>query len=499
MKIEAYKKLESLFNRIALISESISVLHWDAATKMPKRGAYARSGQIAELKKISHDLLVNKETEALLNEALSNTDDLSLWQKANIREMHAQWKKEKIIPKEIVVTLSHACSKCETVWREAKCNNDFSLVKPYLQEVLNLMIEIGQLKAEALNVTLYGALLNDYEPGFDCVHIDKLFTMYANFLPEFLGQVLEHQKMSPQIIAPSGPFLIDAQKELGTKIMRALGFDFSQGRLDESSHPFCGGIPEDVRVTTRYSENDFTKSLMGIIHETGHALYEMGLPENWRRQPVGQALGMSIHESQSLLFEMQVCRSYRFVKWAAPIISRAFKGSDNAWDPDNLYRLYTNVNPSLIRVDADEVTYPAHIILRYKLERAMLDRKLHVNDLSSAWNDLIRELLGIEVKSHTDGCLQDIHWYDGAWGYFPTYTLGAMTAAQFFKSACESDQNILESISNGNFEPLVSWLSTHVHNKGRLLNAPELLEKVTGEPLNPDIYINHLKTRYLDC
>jgi len=314
MKIEAYKKLESLFNRISLISESISVLHWDAATKMPKRGAHARSGQIAELKKISHDLLVNKETEALLNEALSNTDDLSLWQKANIREMHAQWKKEKIIPKEIVVTLSHACSKCETVWREAKCNNDFSLVKPYLQEVLNLMIEIGQLKAEALNVPLYGALLNDYEPGFDCVHIDKLFTMYANFLPEFLGEVLEHQKMSPKIITPSGPFLIDrSEYVLGEKIFVNVG-----------------NLPENIKGEIRF-EKIFNST---HNHKYKALKFDSSKPQSNFYLSIYPSIPKGFCTSESLVGEWEVIfDGTPFEKLKFKIIDKMIPGMENQFRP----------------------------------------------------------------------------------------------------------------------------------------------------------------------
>tara|TARA_B100000405_G_scaffold293490_1_gene245807 strand:- start:117 stop:959 length:843 start_codon:yes stop_codon:yes gene_type:complete len=279
--------------------------------------------------------------------------------------------------------------------------------------------------------------------------------------------------------------------------MKAIGFDFDFGRLDVSRHPFCGGSPDDVRITTRYDEDDFTSSLMGVLHETGHAMYERGLPEAWRRQPVGNALGMSIHESQSLLIEMQVCRSRPFIEWAAPIMKAAFNGSGPAWETENLYRLYTRVKPDFIRVDADEVTYPAHVILRYRLERALLDGDMTLDELPAAWNDGMKELLGIVPPTDREGCLQDVHWYDGAWGYFPTYTLGAMSAAQLYAAACDADAAIPAGIFDGDFYPLMTWLRENVHGKGRLVTSVDLLTAATGQPLATDVFVDHLKSRYL--
>jgi len=284
-------------------------------------------------------------------------------------------------------------------------------------------------------------------------------------------------------------------------LMEALGFDFDHGRLDISLHPFCGGTPDDVRITTRYDEADFTSSLMGVLHETGHALYERGLPKQWRGQPVGEALGMSIHESQSLLVEMQVCRSRAFLGYAAPLMREAFaaesKDGGPAWGPENLYRLYTRVKPGFIRVDADEVTYPLHVIVRYRLEKAMIEGDMEIADLPAAWNDGFKELLGLTPSTDREGCLQDLHWFDGAWGYFPTYTLGAMTAVQLFEAAKKAVPEIEPAIAKGDFKPLFGWLKTHVHTKGSLLTANELLIEATGKPLDPKIFKAHLKARYL--
>ena len=279
--------------------------------------------------------------------------------------------------------------------------------------------------------------------------------------------------------------------------MELLGFDFHHGRLDVSLHPFCGGTPDDVRITTRYDEADFSSALMGVMHETGHALYERGLPAAWRGLPVGEPRGMMLHESQSLLIEMQVCRSRAFLDFAAPLFRREFGGDGPAWQADDLYRSYTRVEPGLIRVEADEVTYPAHVILRYNLERAMIAGDLDPADLPGAWNDGMRKLLGVTPPNDRLGCLQDIHWYDGAWGYFPTYTLGAMAAAQLFQAAVAADAAIPTGIAQGDFAPLIGWLRANVHAKGSLLTARELLSEATGRPLDPEAFKAHLRRRYL--
>jgi carboxypeptidase Taq len=282
------------------------------------------------------------------------------------------------------------------------------------------------------------------------------------------------------------------------RLMERIGFDFDHGRLDISLHPFCGGTPDDVRITTRYEEDDFDRALQGVLHETGHAMYERGLPEAWRRQPVGRARGMSLHESQSLLVEMQVCRSREFQVFAAPILRAVFGADGPAWGADNLYRLGTRVERSFIRVDADEVTYPAHVILRYRLERALLAGELALKDLPVAWNDGMRALLGIVPPDDRLGCLQDIHWFEGAFGYFPTYTLGAMTAAQLFAAAKRADPAILPGIEKGAFAPLMAWLRANVHAKASRFTTAEIITAATGHPLDPAVFERHLRARYLE-
>ena len=490
-----YHALEARFARLGTLQEAQAVLHWDAATLMPTGGATARAEQLATLKVVCHEVLTDAALPDLFAGAQTQ-NDLDPWQHANLAEMRRRWAHATAVPGDLVEALSKACSASEMRWREARPAGDFAAVLPELRRVLELVREVAAAKAAALGTTPYEALLDEYEPGGSTASIDRLFGEVAGFLPGLIDAALERQRARPAPPPLPGPFPIESQRRLGLKLMERLGFDFAHGRLDVSLHPFCGGTPDDVRLTTRYEEADFNRALMGVLHESGHALYERGLPEAWRRQPVGDARGMSIHESQSLLVEMQACRSREFAEFVAPLLREAFAGSGPAWDAESLYRRNTRVERSLIRVDADEVTYPAHAILRYRLERAMIAGDLPLEDLPAAWRQGMRELVGIVPPDDRQGCLQDIHWYDGAWGYFPTYTLGAMTAAQLFDAAKRSDPAILPGIARGDFAPLLAWLRANVHAKGSRFSTSEIIEQATGRPLESSVFRRHLEARF---
>ena len=494
----AYAALEKRFRRLNLVRDAAAMLQWDMAAMMPNGGADVRGDQLATLKVIIHEQITDPAVGDLLAAADEAADALDPWQRANLREMRRGWIHAAAVPADLVEALSKAVSDCEMRWREARPANDFKGLLPGLRRVLDLTREVGRVKADRLKVSIYDALLDEYEPGGSSAEIDRVFDDLARFLPGFIDDVLAKQARDPAVLPLQGPFPADKQRGLAVELMKRLGFDFEHGRLDTSHHPFCGGVPDDVRLTTRWDENDFLSGLMGVLHETGHALYERGLPKAWRHQPVGEARGMSFHESQSLLVEMQACRSREFIDFLAPLVARTFDGSGPAWHPDNLHRIYTRVERSLIRVDADEVTYPAHVILRYRLEKALIAGDLDLADLPGAWNDGMRELVGVVPPDDRDGCLQDIHWPGGAWGYFPTYTLGAMTAAQLFDAATRSDLSIRPAIAKGEFAPLMTWLRDNVHSKGALLPTRELLIAATGKTLDPDIYKAHLRRRYLD-
>ena len=496
MSLAPYQILETRFARLGALQDATAMLQWDSSTVMPEGGAGARAEQLATLKVVCHEVLTDPAMPDLFAGA-EVQHDLDSWQRANLTEMHRLWVHATAVPARLVAALSKACSACEMRWRQARPASDFAAVRPTLEEVLALVREVAAAKAASLGKSTYEALLDEYEPGGSTSAIDRLFDHLSGALPRLIDGALARQVQRPAPLPLPGPFPIEPQRQLGLQLMTRLGFDFTHGRLDVSLHPFCGGTPDDVRLTTRYDEADCGRALMGVLHETGHALYERGLPPAWRRQPVGNARGMSIHESQSLLVEMQACRSREFVEFLSPLLRQAFGGTGPAWEADNLYRLNTKVERSLIRVDADEVTYPAHVILRYRLERAMIAGDLLLKDLPAAWNDGMRSLIGIVSANDREGCLQDIHWYDGAWGYFPTYTLGAMTAAQLFDAAKRANPGILPGIARGDFAPLLAWLREHVHAKGSRYSTAEIIQQATGRPLDAAIFEKHLETRYL--
>lgn len=492
----AYQHLEARCRRLQSLREAQGLLGWDQRTMMPPGGAEARSEHMATLRSVIHAMQTAPEIGDLL-EAADADPSLDSWQRANVREIRRRWTRATALPADLVDALSRARSACEIAWRSARRDAAFAAVLPSLTALLSLVRQEAQALAGRLGLSPYDALLDGYEPGVKSAEIDRVFGDLEAFLPGFIGEALEAQGRRGPPLRPPGPFPVDRQRALGLKIMATVGFDFASGRLDESLHPFSGGNPEDARITTRYDEADFISSLMGVVHETGHALYERGLPKDWRWQPVGRARSLAIHESQSLLIEMQVCRSRSFLEFAAPLIRQAFGGEGPAWEAENLYRLNVRVNPGFIRVDADEVTYPAHVILRYRLEKALIEGAMEAADLPAAWNEGMRRLLGIVPPSDREGCLQDIHWYDGSWGYFPTYTLGAMTAAQLYAAARAADPAIESGIRAGAFKPLLDWLRAHVHGLGSSLSADELVERATGKPLDAAVFKAHLKNRYL--
>ena len=488
--------LETRFRRLSALSGASGMLGWDQHVLMPAGGAEARAEQLATLSVLRHELLTAPAVADDL--AAAQGEGVDGWRAANLAEMRRTHAHATALSSDLVEALSRAGSRCEALWREARAKADFSLVRDAMADQIRLIREEAAAKADALGTTPYEALLDGYEPGGSISKIEALFAELEAELPPQLEAVLERQAREGDPVQPEGPFPVATQRILSRRVMETLGFDFNHGRLDETLHPFCGGVPDDVRVTTRYDETGFINGIMGVIHETGHALYERGLPADWRGQPVGEARGMVIHESQSLLMEMQACRSPAFLGLLSGWARTAFGADGPAWEPENLRRIYTRVARSFIRVEADEVTYPLHVILRTRLERAMLSGDLAVADLPGAWNAGMRDLLGVTPPDDARGCLQDIHWYDGAVGYFPTYTLGAMAAAQLFQAAVRAEPGIPEAIGRGDFTPLVGWLRQTVHGVASSKGTEEILTAATGAELSAAPFLAHLKARYLE-
>lgn len=496
-RVSSYETLEARFGQIGALGEAGRVLSWDSSVNMPRKGAPARAEQLAALRQVVHEKIVDPSVADLLDAAAEEVAG-DPWRAANVREMRRRWVHATALDADLVAAMAKADSACEMVWRDARPKSDYAAVKPSLETVLGLVRQAGEARAEALGCAVYEALMDAYEPGARIERIDALFADLAEFVPRFLDRVLAAQADEPPPLPMAGPFPVDVQHALGERLMAQLGFDFDGGRLDVSLHPFCSGVHDDVRVTTRYDTADFTQSVMAVLHETGHALYNKGLPGDWRRQPVGAARGMAVHESQSLIVEMQACRSAEFIGFLAPVLRAAFAGSGPAWSPGNLRRHYRRVARSFIRVDADEATYPAHVILRYRLERRLIDGALSLDDLPDAWAAELDALLGIRPPDDASGCLQDIHWYSGSWGYFPTYALGALAAAQLFAAALAACPRIPDALAEGDFAPLLGWLREAVHRKASMpATTDDLLREATGAPLGAAAFKSHLERRYL--
>ncbi|MGR5152356.1 carboxypeptidase M32 [Photobacterium swingsii] len=490
-----YQQLEKHFKKLARFNHLGAMCGWDQASMMPEGGNDARSAAMAELAVYTHQLLTDPKLEALFTQAES--EQLSADALASLREMKNRWQQATVLPEDLVEAQSKAGSVCEHAWRGQRKDNNWADFQVNLEKVVDLSRQEAQIRAEATGLSRYNALVDLYEPGMTTEKLDTIFADVKSWLPDLIQQIQKKQE-SESVLTPQGPFAIDKQKELSLEMMKLLGFDFNHGRLDVSVHPFCGGVPTDVRMTTRYDEADFTSALMGVIHETGHARYEQGLPKEWAELPAGEARSMGIHESQSLLFEMQLSRSPEFIMLLAPTAQSLFnRGDDPAFTADNITLFNTRVKPAFIRVDADEVTYPAHIILRYEIERDLIEGKIEVADIPSLWNQKMTEYLGVNTEAnYTDGCMQDIHWTDGSFGYFPSYTLGAMYAAQFM-AAMRKEMDIEQLISDNNLTPIFHWLKTNIWSKASTLSTDELVIQATGEALNPRYFKEHLEARYL--
>jgi carboxypeptidase Taq len=489
-----HAQLEQIFTRLYRYQHLMAMAGWDRSTMMPPKGNEARAKALAELDVLMHRTLTDPALDELFAGAEAQTCDEEA--AASLREMRRVWLMASRLPESLVEARSLAGARCEHDWRRQRAANDWSGFLANFEEVVRLAREEATRLADATGLGRYESLIDKYEPGVRCEQLDAIFTDIKRWLPGLIARVRERQAGDPPQ-RPQGPFSIERQRELGLIMMRRLGFDFDAGRLDLSVHPFCGGVAEDVRITTRYRDDDFMQSLMGIIHETGHARYEQGLPRARVHLPVGQARSMGVHESQSLSFEMQLGRHPGLLAQLSPLLNEHF-GVSPLFEPDNLIKLFTRVEPGLIRVDADELCYPAHVILRYEIERGLIEGDVDCRDVPAMWDEKMRDYLGLDTRGNfRDGCLQDIHWTDGSFGYFPSYTLGAMYAAQYF-AAMRRERPLLDAdIAAGELEPVFAWLGQHIWSQGSRWTTDELITRATGSPLDPTHYRAHLEARYL--
>jgi carboxypeptidase Taq len=490
----AYDTLTRTYARLHHLGHLQSLAGWDQAAKMPPKGNAARAAALTEMAAMLHRM----RTDATLADAIDRAEQeaLSDLQRANLREIRRDWQRATALPESLVQRRQMAGSRCEHAWRRQRPANDWQGFLGNFREVLAIAREEADRLADSTGLSRYDALMDRYEPGMTSAQVDCLFGELRSWLPDLIGRVRERQSHE-SVIPPVGPFSLDAQRQLCERVIGLLGFDFEAGRLDVSAHPFCGGVPEDVRLTTRFSEDDFLGSLMGTVHETGHGRYEQNLPREWLGQPVAEARSMAVHESQSLSFEMQLGSHPGFVAQLAPLVAQAF-GPQPAFEPANLHRLMTRVKPGLIRVDADEVTYPAHVILRYEIERPLIEGQIEAEDIPALWDAKMMELLGIDTRgNYRDGPLQDVHWTDGGFGYFPCYSLGAMFAAQWFAAMRRAMPDLDARITAGELGAVFDWLREHIWSQASRWTTDELALRASGETLNPAHFKAHLESRYL--
>lgn len=494
MENKNYQHLTRTFQRLSRFSHLSAIASWDMFAMMPPAGSQARSEALAELGVLQHQILTDKKMAEWLHNA--EQEDLNDLEQANLREMTRHYQQAALLPERLVEAKSLAGSRCEHAWRTQRPNNDWQGFAVNLKEVVKLSREEAHIRAEAKGCSPYDALLDIFEPDMTSARLNELFGDLKSWLPTLLTQAVEKQA-SKNLSAPQGPFPIESQRQLGLETMKRLGFDFNAGRLDVSAHPFCGGVPEDVRITTRYNEHDLLSALFGVIHETGHARYEQNLPRSWLGQPVALARSTAIHESQSLFFEMQLARSDAFLQHLLPAVVEQF-GPQPAFETAHFIAWNQRVKPGFIRIDADEVSYPAHVILRYEIERALIDGEIEVDDIPALWDEKMRHWLGLSTEgNYRDGCMQDIHWTDGGFGYFPSYTLGAMYAAQLMHAARNAMPDLESRIASGDFSPLFEWLRQNIWQHGSRFTTSQLIAQATGEELNSRYFREHLTSRYL--
>jgi carboxypeptidase Taq len=490
----AYEALSGTYARMHRLSHLQSIAGWDQAANMPPKGNEARAAAMSEMATLLHRM----RTEPLLKDQIEQAahEPLSAAQQANLREIRRDWLLSNALPESLVHRQTMAAARCEHAWRAQRPANDWAGFLGNFREVLALAREEAALLSDKTGLSRYDALMDRFEPGMTSATLGHVFGDVAQWLPGLIRSVLDKQA-AELVIEPVGPFPIAAQRALCERVMRLLGFDFEGGRLDVSTHPFCGGVPEDVRMTTRFTEDDFLGSLMGTVHETGHGRYEQNLPREWLGQPVGHARSMALHESQSLSFEMQLGSHPGFVSLLSPMLAETF-GKQPAFEPANLQRLLTRVRRGFIRVDADEVTYPAHVILRWEIEQALIEGQIEAEDIPAWWDERMLKLLGVDTRGNfKDGPMQDVHWPSGTFGYFPCYSLGAMYAAQWFTTMRREQPDLDARIAAGDFAPVFDWLRDRVWSQASLWPTADLAQRASGEALNPSHFRTHLQSRYL--
>ena len=492
---QAIQALKAHLATVADLRATAAVLRWDQETYMPARGAAGRAEQLGTLTRLSHDLFVSSRTRELLVAAEAVLDQLNpdSDEAAFVRMTRRDYDRQSRLPAEFVAARARAASLSTQVWREARRRNDFPAFRPALAE----MVEFARREADYIGFQdhPYDALLDHYEPGMTSKDVDQLFGRLREVIVPFVRVIVERGRPVENGFL-HGEFDTAQQRAFGISVAEAFGYDFSRGRLDESVHPFETSFhPDDVRITTRYQRNYLPSAMFAIFHETGHALYEQGIPPALARTSIGRGASMGLHESQSRMWENLVGRSRPFWQYYYSTLRDHFPPLRQV-DLEAFYQAVNRVQPSLIRVEADEVTYNLHIMLRYELEKRLLEGALAVGDLPDAWNERMRTYLGVTPPTDADGVMQDTHWSSGSLGYFPTYTLGNVVSVQLFEAARRAHPTIFEDIGRGRFATLLGWLREHVHRHGRKFLPKDIVRRAAGAELTPEPYLQYLQRKF---
>ncbi|HZW10875.1 MAG TPA: carboxypeptidase M32 [Phycisphaerales bacterium] len=492
----AYEQLRQYIHQTALLQGIDGLLNWDQETYMPPAAAPIRAEQAAAIATLVHE----RRTSRRFGDMIAACEaDRELTREAdsptarNIAELRRAFDKATKLPTSLVAELAKVGSQAQEVWKHARERNDFPEFAPWLGKMMDLTRQKAECYGVPAGGELYDALLDDYEPDARAAEIERVFKPLADRLSALVRDLLEKGK------APGDAPLrckIDASRQhaFGNFVVETLGFDLSAGRLDVTTHPFCSGFaPGDTRLTTRYRDEKFTDALYGTMHECGHGLYEQGLPkQDYFGEPLGDSISLGIHESQSRMWENFVGRSREFWAWALPHAQKTLGSGLEKFTVDDLFSATNLVQRSFIRVEADEATYNLHVMLRFGIERALIKNELPVKDLPGVWNERFEKLLGVKVPDDRRGCLQDVHWSFGLIGYFPTYTLGNLYAAQFWEKINADIPDLKTRMSRGEFAPLLGWLREKIHVHGKRWKAGELCERITGRPLSADPLLRHL-------
>lgn len=479
---------------IADIGSATAVLGWDQETYMPDGAVQARAEQTATLSKLAHRLSCEEEFGTIV-ESLSNGAGATLneWQRKAVFETKKQRDKATKFPEKFVHESAKAMALGNEAWKKARANNDFSLYQSSLEKI----VEIKQQEAEYLgyDTNPYNALLNEFEEGMTVEELKPVFSRLSAETKRLLEKVNSAPSKPSDAILYAG-FDKNKQLEFSKNIVKQLGFDFTNGRVDLTTHPFCTSFGmTDVRLTTRIYENDLRSCLFGLIHESGHGMYEQGFDKQFSRTPLANGTSMGIHESQSLFWENMVARSQEFWQWAFPQLQATFPDRLNGVSDKDFYKAINVISPSEIRVEADELTYNMHIILRFEIEEALINNRLQVKDIPEIWNAKTKEYLGFTPVSDTKGCLQDIHWSFGGLGYFPSYTLGKLYAAMWFDKLKEEIPNVKDKFANGDFADTLAWLRKNIHSFGKSKSPSELCQDICGVSLTEKNFIAHVERK----